>query len=154
MDRRICEIRLTGTAAQVQPPVVQQEWRIIGRSLLRQVCNELRALVFGRNVFHMYPQNDIAHEFAVLVGVLENRGSGFSGGLDFEKSGASKTFRGALRILIKPGLVETHKEGAKFLRCGQRIRPLAKGEHVRPASTLGFQPSSWNKRPAQVRKKL
>ena len=100
----------------------------------------------------MAPENDVAHEFLVLLGAIQNRGGRLNRGLEFYKPGSPQTFCRSLRILKKPRLAEAREEWRKSrCRC-QCVRAVAYSNQVRPASALGLQPSPRNQRPPQVRK--
>ena len=102
----------------------------------------------------MPPQNNVTHKLVVLYGTVEDRGGRFNRGLDFDEASTKKGLRCTLCILKKPRLTEAREERNKFRSRGQFARTFTDSEHIRSASALGFQPSSGNQRPAQVRKQL
>src|ERR1022692_3166343 len=104
------EMSLADATTQVQAPIVQRKRRMIGSSLLSQLCHELGPKFFPRDVLQVPPQNDVAHKFVILLSPRENRERRFHRGLDCNKPSPPQTLRRSLRILIEPGLMKAGKE--------------------------------------------
>jgi hypothetical protein len=144
----------SGAPSQIQPPIVERERRIIGRSLLRQAFNKLRTQFIRGQIFQMAPKDDVANEFAILIGVLQQSRRGFERRFHFNESRTFERRCGAFRILKEPGLTKAGKVCGKLRRRRQRVGPRSKTRNIRAAAALRLQPSTRKQRIVKVRKQL
>src|SRR5215469_9391180 len=70
--------RSGGAAAHVQPPIIENKWRIIVGRLLRQTIHELVAQIFRGKIPEVTVKDDVANELAIVSGIVE-RGGGSLG---------------------------------------------------------------------------
>lgn len=102
----------------------------------------------------MAPKDDVANEFAILIGILQHCRRSFERRFHFNESRAFERRCGAFRILIEPGLAKAREVRGKLRRRRQPVGPRSKTRGIRAAAALRFQPSSRKQRIVKVRKQL
>jgi hypothetical protein len=120
--------------------------------LLGQGPHEIDALLQCRYVFKMASQNDIAHEFVVMCGIVQNRRRGLDERFHLYKSGAAQSPCSALRIFVEPRLAKAGEVWRELRSRLQSVGAIAQALYVWTASALRFQPTTRNQHIVQVAK--
>ena len=96
----------------------------------------------------------LRNEFAIVIGVLQQRRRGFDRRFHLNESCAFERRCGAFRILKEPGLAKTSEVRGKLWRRRQRIGSRSKTREIRSAAALRLQPPSGKQCIVKIREQL